>query len=173
MIRGSYPRRVHNQDGVHYFYWNWDCYKPFDYEPIKVHDNSRSKIVLSRFHWHVATVWTAPRKEDSKPNVAFTKAVHTPIVESESYDCRYAEIEPNIPLKEQIEIVALYFPIFLKLLKTTKFGKKRSYENIIREGGVPQRYLFDLSQIKCAIIIGNFPKPNDLPSVLRDKLWPP
>lgn len=127
---------------------------------------------MSRFHWHVATIWTEPLEENGKPAVKFTTAIHTPIVKSKSYDYRYVEIEPTLSIKERIEIVNLYIPIFDKLLKRAKFsGKGQNYENIIQDGGVPSNYLFELSEIKTAIIIGKFPKPEELPETLKNKVW--
>lgn len=128
--------------------------------------------MLSRFHWHVATIWTEPIEEDDKPNVAFARAIHTPIVESKSNDFRYLDIEPNLPVEERIILVELYIPLFLRLLKSVKFEEKQGYEDLIVQGGVPEKYLFNLSKIRSAVIMGRFPKPDDLPLSLREKLWP-
>lgn len=163
---------MHVQNRNHYFYWGWDLYKPFDYEPVAVHFYPAGKTVLSRFHWHVATIWTEPREENDKPAVKFTRAIHTPIVKSKSYDYRYVEIEPTLSLRERIEIVNLYIPVLDRLLKGVKFSEKgRSYESLIQDGGVPEKYLFELSDIKTAIIIGKFPKPEELPETLKNKIW--
>lgn len=163
---------MHVQNGNHYFYWKWDLYKPFDYEPVSIHTYSTGKTVLSRFHWHCATIWTEPLDEDDKPAVRFTKAIHTPVVKSKSYDYRYIEIEPTLPLKERIEIVSLYIPVFDKLLKGVSFKKSgKSYEEIMQDGRVPKQYLFEISKIKTAIVIGKFPKPEDLPETLKKKIW--
>lgn len=137
-----------------------------------MHVHPAGKTVLSRFHWHVATIWTEPLEENDKPPVEFTTAIHTPIVKSKSYGYRYVEIEPTLSTKERIEIVNLYIPIFDRLLKRAKFRDKgQSYENIIQDGGVPSDYLFELSEIKTAIIIGKFPKPEELPETLKNKVW--
>lgn len=102
----------------------------------------------------------------------FTKAIHSPVVKSKSYGYRYVEIEPTLSIKERIEIVNLYIPIFGKLLKAVEFGKEgRSYEKILQDSGVPEKYLFKLSEIKSAIIIGKFPKPEELPQTLKSKIW--
>ena len=171
-IHGSYPKRVHVQNSNHYFYWDWDLYKPFDYEPVAVHICSTGKTVLSRFHWHCATIWTEPLDENGKPAVKFTRAIHTPIVKSKSYDYRYAELESTLSIKERIEIVNLYIPVFDKLLRGVSFKKRgKSYENIMRDGGVPIQYLFELSKMKASLIIGKLPKPEELPETLRDRIW--
>jgi len=66
----------------------------------------------------------------------------------------------------------LYIPIFDKLLKAAEFGKEgRTYEKILQHSGVPEKYLFELSEIKSAIIIGKFPKPEELPQTLKKKTW--
>lgn len=172
-LRGIYPSRVHEQDGVQYFYWDWDLYKPFDYEPIYVHSNPGSKSVISRFHWHVATIWTESVEEDNKPKVNFVRGIHTPIVESKSDAFRYFEFEPNVPVEERIAVANLYIPLFLKLWKSVEFsGKEKSYGNLIVEDKIPEQYLFRFSEIKSSLLIGRFPKPEDLPQALREKLWP-
>ena len=174
MIYGSYPKRVHIEDDIHYFYWDWDFYKPFDYEPIQIHDSTSGKTLLSRFHWHVATIWTEPiLQEDGKPEVAFTTGIHTPIVRSSSLDYRYVEIEPDLSFRERFEIVTLYLPMFERILRGEKFtDAKNGYDKIIVEGGVPGDYIFDLCEIKCAVLIGRFPRPDDLPNLLKEKIWP-
>ena len=174
MIYGSYPERVHIEDDVHYFYWDWDLYKPFDYEPIQIHESESGKTLLSRFHWHVTTIWTEPiLQEEDKPAVAYTRGIHTPIVRSNTTDYRYVEIEPNMTLRERFEIVTLYLPLFQRIMRDEKFvDLKNGYDKIIVEGEVPEEYVFDLSETKCAIIIGGFPRPDDLPDKLRKKIWP-
>lgn len=174
MIYGSYPKRVHVEGEVHYFYWDWDLYKLFDYEPIQVHESTSGKTLLSRFHWHVATIWTETLlQEEGKPEVAFTTGIHTPIVRSSSLDYRYVEIEPTLSLRERVEIVMLYLPIFERMLRGEKFADARNgYDEIMVEGGVPGEYTFDLREIKCAVLIGRFPRPDDLPTLLKEKIWP-
>ena len=137
-----------------------------------MHTYPTGKTVLSRFHWHCATIWTEPIDENDEPAVKFTKAIHTPIVRSKSYDYRYVEIEPTLPMKERIEIVNLYIPVFDKLLGRVNFkGKGKGYKKIMQDGGVPSEYLFELSKIKASLIIGKFPKPEELPETLRSKIW--
>jgi hypothetical protein len=163
---------VHEHNSTHYFYWDWDLYKPFDYEPIIVHSNSDSTIVLSRFHWHVATIWTEPINEENKPVVGFVKLIHTPIVKSKSEDFRYFEFEPNIPVKERIAITDYYLPIFLRFLKSFKFNQKQDCKDLIIMDKVPKKYLFELADVRSAFLIGHFPKPEELPEALKQKLWP-
>jgi hypothetical protein len=129
-------------------------------------------VVLSRFHWNLATIWTDAIIEEDKPNVGFSQGVHTPIVESKSDELRYIEIEPNVPIHERIAITDIYIPLFLKVLKSFKFGEKQSYEDLIVQGQVPGKYLFKLANITTAVLIGHFPSPDDLPQPIRKKLWP-
>lgn len=160
------------QDEIHYFYWDWDFYKPFDYEPVSIHNHSSGKTILSRFHWHVVTIWTEPIDDVGKPSVEFTKLVHTPIVKSNSQDYRYLDIEPSLPVIERAEIVTLYIPLFDKALKSVRFQRKQEgYGRIIQDGTIPSKYLLDFSQIKAAIVVGKFPEPQELPKTLRDKIW--
>ena len=105
-----------------------------------MHTHGRTKTVLSRLHWHCATIWTEPLCENDKPSVKFTKAIHTPIVKSKSYEYRYLDIEPTLSIRERIEIVNLYVPVFNRLLRKVSFkGKGRSYEKIMQDSGVPKR----------------------------------
>jgi len=63
--------------------------------------------------------------------------------------------------------------MFEMILRGEKFANaKNGYDKIIVEGEVPGDYIFDLSEIKCAILIGRFPGPDDLPSLLKEKIWP-
>jgi hypothetical protein len=57
-------------------------------------------------------------------------------------------------------------------MKSVKFGKKQGYGNLIVQGKVPRKYFFNLSEIGSAVIMGRFPKPDDLPPNLREQLWP-
>jgi hypothetical protein len=171
-LRGIRPKRVHEKDNIHYFFWTWDLYKLHDYEPIIVHSNSNSKIVVSRFHWNLATIWTEPVEEEGLPNVGFVPGVHTPIVESKSKELRYVEFDSNISVQQRMEMTDIYIPLFCGALRMVEFGEEQKYEDLIVNGQVPKKYLFSLDAIKCAVLIGCFPKPDDLPEALRTKLWP-
>ncbi len=63
---------------IHYFYWDLDLYKPFDYEPVTVLES----FVLSRYHWKGLVLWNAPLKRENKPLISFFIGVHTPLVAS-------------------------------------------------------------------------------------------
>ncbi|MGA2386907.1 MAG: hypothetical protein ABSG33_10275 [Candidatus Bathyarchaeia archaeon] len=166
------PERVHEQNNIHYFYWRWDLYKKLDYEPVFVYSNGKRKTVISRFHWNLATVWTQPVEEDGLPIVDFVGGVHTPIVMSQSIDIRYFEIAPDISTLERLKIIELYVPTFKAVLTSVKFGARQSYEHLIVAGGVPPKFVFDLNKVKYCLSIGTLPEPDDLPPVLRNKLWP-
>lgn len=170
-LRGCKPRRVHEQDNVHYFFWYWDLYKPFDYEPVIVHSHCDLKILLSRFHWHIGTIWTECIEEDDKPKVNFVRGVHTPIAESNVEELVYVEFDPDVPLNERIDIIYFYLPLFRWCRNSVKFtGPKKAYKNLIVQGKVPKKYLFKLSEIKSAVLIGRFPEPQELPEALKEKL---
>ncbi len=171
-ICGSNPRTVHVVGRIHYFYWTLDAYKPFDYEPVMVHTTGKSVIVLSRFHWHITTIWTEPVIHKGKPSIHFTKFIHTPIVESSSYEWRYLDIEPTIPHAERIKSTTFYLPLFDRILsqKQYAFQKKRSYSHRIVQGRVPSRYAFRLKDIKQAVVIGRRFTLNEVPTVIKDKL---
>jgi hypothetical protein len=128
--------------------------------------------VLSRVHWHTLTIWTQPTQDDGKPSVEFTKLVHTPIAESKEKRIRIVQIEPDVPTVEQIELVSLYLPMLRSAIKNAGFRtKNKEYASLIVPDRVPSKYLFDLSKVKQAIIIGPLPKPEELPLVLRNRLF--
>lgn len=119
----------------------------------------------------MATIWTEPLEEKDKPAVKFTRGIHTPIARSKSYDYRYLDIE-KLSLKERIEVVNLYIPIFDVILKTIKFGQSgRGYEKNIQLGSVPSKYLFQIAETKGAVVIGKYPQPEEIPEALRNKIW--
>jgi hypothetical protein len=138
-----------------------------------VHRHENGFFVLSRLHWHVATIWTEPVLRNDKPSVHFTRAIHTPIVESSSYDWRYVELEPTIPHTERISVVTFYLPLFDKILKGKRFAFRRKfdYSDRVVNGGVPSKYIFRLEDLKEAVVIGRMFRQSEVPQILRDKLW--
>jgi hypothetical protein len=128
-------------------------------------------MVISRFHWIVATIWTESIEEDNKPKVNFVRGVHTPIAESKNDDIRYIEFETNVPVEERFAIANFYMPLFIRCWKSVKFsGAKKGYAHLIVQGAVPPKYVFNLSEIKFSFVIGHLPELEDLPKVLREKL---
>jgi hypothetical protein len=160
------------KEGVHYFYWDWDGYKPRDYEPVYLYDGPHGRVAFSRYHWNLLTIWTEPVDEEGKPSVEFTSRVHTPIVKSRTADCRYVEIDPGITLAERIELVNLYAPMFKRVLLGAKFEKKLGgYGPMISDDDIPQEFVFELSSMRAGMVIGPLPRPDDLPIGLRKKMW--
>ena len=105
------------------------------------------------------------------PIVDFVEGVYTPIVKSHSNEMNYFEFEANISSIDRFRITELYAPLFKIGLKSAKFGNRQSYENLIVDDKVPKKFLFDLERIKYGISIGRLPDPDDLPILLRKKLW--
>lgn len=135
-----------------------------------VYSNGTSKIVLSRYHWNLVTIWTEPVLEDDLPVVDFVDGVHTPIIKTSSNKIGYFELDPNVSALERMATLELYLPAFTEGLRNVKFGKRQSYEHLIVSGNVPSKYLFNLQKMKFAVSIGRLPQPNDVPEVLRKKL---
>jgi len=135
--------------------------------------DNHAPIVISRFHWHVATIWTEPILTNGMPCASFTKLVHTPIIESSNYDWRYLEIEPNLPQIERSQIVELYLPAFKRTLrsKKNKFLNSAGYGNLIVSNGVPTRYEMKLDDFKSAVVVGRMFNEADAPVPIRRKLW--
>jgi len=138
-----------------------------------VHLNRRGEpIIISRFHWHVATIWTDPVLVDERPNCCFSPLVHTPLVESESYEYRYVEIQP-LPLTERIEIVNFYLPSFELVLSQRRFDFKtlNGYRDLISNTGPPDKYLMKFEDIRSAIVFGRMIKEDDVPASMAKALW--
>ena len=58
------------------------------------------------------------------------------------------------------------------IIKKDKFNDEGlTYTEILQEDGVPDLYLFDLTDIKGAIIIGREPRPEELPEILKNQIW--
>jgi len=129
--------------------------------------------VLSRFHWHVATIWTEPIIRYGKPSVHFTRAVHTPVVESLTYEWRYVELERTIPLSERIKVTMEYLPIFNAILqgKQFTFKNEQDYSDRIVQNAVPEKFIFELEDLKMAVVIGRMFQPEHVPPTVRDKFW--
>jgi len=54
-----------------------------DYEPVYC---SKSKhVLISRFHYYFAILWTSPKLKEKKPIVKFLSGSHTPIIKSHVY----------------------------------------------------------------------------------------
>ncbi len=111
---------------------------------------------------------------DNKPNCCFSRLVHTPLVESKSYDYRYFEVQP-IPLTERIEIVNFYLPWFDAVLSQRKFDfkTKQGYRDLISNSGPPNKYIMNLKDIRTAVIIGRMINQDDVPSSMAKTIWGP
>lgn len=161
---------MHAQGEFHYFYWDWDGYNPFDYEPVGVYTRTDSKTLLSRFHWHVLNIWRDVVEEDSKPSIEFTSIVHIPIAKSRNRQLRY--MDWGLSLSERIEIVNMYAPLLELALVASKFRTKREkYGSKIVESRVPDKYLMSYSEMKAAFCVGGLPEPEEVPESLRKEIW--
>jgi len=82
---------------IHYFYWDLDLYKPFDYEPVTV----LGSYVPSRYHWKGLVLWNAPVKREGKSLVSFFFGVHTPLIISERWVFSLIFCVKDISLEEK------------------------------------------------------------------------
>lgn len=153
---------------IHYFYWDLDLYKPFDYEPVTVLGSS----VLSRYHWKGLVLWNAPLKLWGKPLVSFYFGVHTPLVFSRRRIVSLIFCARDISLEEKF-----YLGFYLTVLNIMLHGWKiadlygerfKGYEDLIEEDSVPEKYRFDLEAWNFLIVIGDLPK--DLPMLIKKRL---
>ncbi len=126
--------------------------------------------MISRFHWHVLTLWLKVDDEDSKPCVEFTPLFHTPIAKSQENQIRY--LDWGLSILERIEVVNLYAPMFNAALSSAKFvNRQSSYRSRIVEDQVPHKFVVNLSEMKAAMSMGGLPKPEDVPETLRREIW--
>jgi len=179
------PRKVFRIKEVDYFYWRWGGLHAYDYEPVRVY-SSHNSLVLSRYHWHVLTIWTKPRLHEGRPIAEFTIGLHTPLV--------YSKGEP------QMNIVTLTSPAATKdpeadefywletaVLPYIKSMWRRShqtpqdelfgYKSILEtekksKAAVRPKYLLKISKMKLAVIFGPLPRPENLPEFLSKRIWP-
>ena len=166
ILIGRKQRKVFQDGCIEYFDWRWDAYKPFDYEPVMIHRENNENLVLSRFHWKVATVWFNAVLSNNKPKATFVDAVHTPLILSSKYD--HFLIINNKRLFERMEIECLYSIFGTQLEQGNKLFERESasYGDILTRESVPKRYGFILDKIDSMVIIGEF-SPTLLPPQLK------
>jgi len=146
-----------------------DLYKQFDYEPVSVFDYRTQRMPISRYHWHILTMWTRPILIEGKPILDFCLGVHTPVALSKSHDIYYVNTG-DIDLVERIWMEQVQLPILKRMIRervTPTNIKKHGYKKLIRKGGVSAEYVLDLSRIKGTIIVGEIPNLRDLPKAIR------
>ena len=151
------PVRVHEEikDGkvIHYFYWHFDLYKPYDYEPVNVREIEGGVQVLTRVHWTGLVLWNSPRVLEGKPLVTFVGGVHTPIIISENWDY-YVVSREELDIAEKLALKFLL--TFIELMKLHPWPEEifKDYGDLIVEEPPPPEYEFDLSHGKYVVIVG-------------------
>lgn len=151
---------------IHYFYWDLDMYKPFDYEPVTLLGSS----VLSRYHWRGLVLWNAPVRREGKPLVSFYRGVHTPLVVSERWVLSLIFCVKDLSLEEEF-LLGYYLTVLNAMLKGLLKVDKESfhgYEDLMEEGEVPERYRFDPEAWGFLIVVGE--PPEDLPDFIGRRL---
>ncbi|MBS7625657.1 hypothetical protein KEJ51_01240 [Candidatus Bathyarchaeota archaeon] len=169
------PRRVFVErlkvQEVHYFFWNLDLYKPFDYEPVKVEKRGDGVYVSTRYHWRGLVMWTSPKLHDEKPLLTIAHGVHTPIIYSTRWLFHLICDMKALSASERFMLGA-YITIFNALL-TGKLSindqkKFKGYKELITYEAVPEEYRFRLDKWSFLIIIGGCPKT--MPEEVRSRL---
>jgi len=152
---------------IHYFYWDLDLYKPFDYEPVTVLGSS----VLSRYHWRFLVLWNAPVKREGKPLVSFFLGVHTPLVVSEKRVPSLIFCSEDISLEEKF-----YLGLFMTMLYSMHQGLKvdegrfHGYKDLIEEDSVPEKFRFDPEAWDFLVAVGKPLNARDLPELIKKGL---
>lgn len=131
----------------------------------------------SRYHWHVLTVWTDPIIDRGKPVVDFSFGTHTPIVLTKKGNLHVVEFE-ELESDERYWLHVVYIPILNELLKgkrKLKSQPNRGYSNKIVSGdeaekSVPKDYRFRIPVMRVAIVIGHFPRQDELDAEIRAKM---
>ncbi|MCD6349047.1 MAG: hypothetical protein J7L91_05405 [Candidatus Korarchaeota archaeon] len=150
---------------IHYFYWDLDLYKPFDYEPVTV----MGSYVLSRYHWKGLVLWNAPVKREGKPLVSFFFGVHTPLVISEKWVFSLIFCVKDISLEERFYL-GFYLTVLNAMLQGLRIdeGRFHGYKDLIEEDSVPEKYRFNLKAWDFLIVVGELPR--DLPELIKKRL---
>ncbi len=150
---------------IHYFYWDLDLYKPFDYEPVTMLGSS----VLSRYHWKGLVLWNAPVKHDGKPLVTFFFGVHTPLVISEKWVFSLIFCVRDTSLEERFYL-GFYLTVLNAMLQGLRIDEERfhGYGDLIEEDSVPGKYRFDPEAWDFLIVVGEF--PTELPEMIKKRL---
>jgi len=157
LVRRGNPRRVIVQEGVHYFYWRLDLYRPFDYEPVKTCNDSEGLHVVTRYHWKGTVIWTSPKLKEGKPVLDFYQGPHTPLIITEkgwfALVCNFEELT----LIEKKMLFHCYLPIIAGMLEgtiDTSIEQTHGYCDKIVHSAVPDKYVFFPNSWKFLIIVG-------------------
>jgi len=158
------PRKVfvekRGNQVIHYFYWLWDLYRPFDYEPVKVEEINGDTWVLTRFHWKGLVIFTSPRLINGKPLLSFARGVHTPLVYSSNWLFHIIFCLKELDLEQQLWLT-VYINILRNLSKKgltlNNLEKFKGYKELLSYDPVPDRYKFRLDTWDYLIIVGKYP----------------
>ena len=159
----------------------FDLYKFNDYEPVRVYETPRI-LVASRYHWSVLTLWTQPLLSEGKPVVSFFFGTHTPIICSSKksrMNVLQLKDEP-LTVDEDYWLKTVDLPLLKKMKQKSlvrEVSRKTGYGDILATeeestSAVSEKYIFDISRMKIAVIIGPPPKPSDFPTEISTEIWP-
>ena len=115
-------------------------------------------------------MWFAPRLVDSKPNIAFIRGFHTPIIEVESsnYPHTLALDSDGMNTLAMIEIVKLCteFKHFIKR-PDDMFTDHIQYDGVISEDLIDEKYHLILKDVRGLFLVGPY-DPESMPQELQN-----
>ena len=124
-------------------------------------DEENKKIIISRYHWRLLTIWTNLVYTDGNPNISFGNFWHTPIAQCQNYTCNIVVFTPkglnsNTGNKYALlKLVGRFLP-YIRLQIPFKFkGLPIQYFNSLTEEEVPDRFTFTFDNMVGIIIMGN------------------
>ena len=152
---------------IHYFFWNLDLYKPFDYEPVKVEKLENGPHVYTRYHWKGLVMWTSPRLHRGKPLLSVALGVHTPLIHSTNWLFHLIYCVKELSMCKRF-MLGSYITVFNALL-TGKLSvndpeRFRGYGELTVDEPVLEKYRFRLDDWDFLIIVGAYSRtlPKDI-----------
>jgi len=166
------PIKVHVNEEVYYFYFKENLIED-DYEPVKeIHDNGK-KILISRYHWRLLTIWTNLILKNGEARVSFGDNWHTPFVQCEYYRPQVVGLEPKgVDSKTGNKYVLLrLITLFLGYFFTQipfKFNEPPiQYKDRLTKDKVDDKYIFTFDDMVGILVMGN---SQDIPTEIIRKL---
>jgi hypothetical protein len=152
-----------------------DGLKKHDYEPAAIKEDQNHRIVLSRFHWKLITMWTDLILLEAKPKISFVSQWHTPVAHCTDFTMHLGIPEVNdaiTNIKRKIRARA-YFLLFRQQVRgpaniENQFaGLPISYSDVLTAEAVPKRYTYSFDEMVGMAIIGSL---NKLPSETEEEI---
>ena len=182
ICRQNKPRKVIEDDDVHYFYWPvelgvtyitvWNKKLPIlpikfsDYEPLKETMFGNKMVVATRFHYEIFVYFNmvVPDK-NGRPIADFSFGSHSPLVYSDIENSGLGTIEKSWKGSEADEIdgfqyLYLMYRRYIKGLLGQERCQTKQYE--LDSENIPDNVRFDPKKAKALIWIGTLPDRDEL-----------